>query len=201
MLLQLNNALQAQIDETALLHAKLKEQALRDPLTGLHNRRYAIPHLARIADRAAHAHRPFAVMVADMDHFKRINDSFGHAAGDAVLIETARRLRENLRGVDLLARIGGEEFLIVMPGVGLANARKAAQRLCQMIRATPFDVPGHSAPVTATISIGMTVCDPGAGAAMTLPISAEALLDRADKALYGAKAEGRDRVTLSRPAA
>lgn len=178
------------------------EAAVIDPLTGLHNRRYAMPHLARIADRAAQSRKPFAVMVADMDHFKRINDTYGHAAGDAVLIETARRLRENLRGVDLVARIGGEEFLIVLPGAGLSNARKAAQRLCQVIRNTPFEVPGPDAPaITATISIGLTVSDPGPKTTLTLPMNAEALLDRADKALYGAKAEGRNRVTLLRPAA
>lgn len=177
------------------------EAAVIDPLTGLHNRRYAMPHLARIAERATQSKKPFAVMVADMDHFKAINDSHGHAAGDAVLVETARRLRENLRAVDLVARIGGEEFLIVMPGVSLANARKAAQRLCGLIRNTAFDVPGTALPITATISIGLTVCDPSLKAAMTVSMNAEALLDRADKALYGAKADGRDRVTLLRPAA
>lgn len=177
------------------------EAAVIDPLTGLHNRRYAMPHLARIADRAKETRKPFAVMVADMDHFKRINDTMGHAAGDAVLVETAHRLRENLRAIDLVARIGGEEFLIVMPGAGLNNARAAAQRLCKMIRTTPFDVPGQNLPITATISIGMTVCDPTKTAHLMRPLSAETLLDRADKALYGAKADGRDRVTLERPAA
>ncbi|WP_415402363.1 diguanylate cyclase [Tateyamaria sp. SN3-11] len=177
------------------------EAAVIDPLTGLHNRRYAIPHLSRIAERATRAGKPFAVMVADMDHFKQINDTHGHAAGDAVLVETARRLRENLRAVDLVARIGGEEFLIVLPGAGLQSAKHAAQRLCRMIRGTAFDVPGATSPISATISIGMTVCDLPNGASTTLAMSPEALLDRADKALYGAKTEGRDRVTLSRPAA
>lgn len=177
------------------------EAAVIDPLTGLHNRRYALPHLARIAERAEQTRKPFAVMVADMDHFKRINDTLGHAAGDAVLVETARRLRENLRAIDLVARIGGEEFLIVLPGAGLANAKKAAQRLCRMVRNTAFEVPGQSMPITATISIGMTVCDPNQAAQLVVPMTAEALLGRADKALYGAKAEGRDRVTLVRPAA
>ncbi|WP_420013403.1 diguanylate cyclase [Tateyamaria sp.] len=177
------------------------EAAVSDPLTGLHNRRYAMPHMARIAERAARTQKPFAVMVADMDHFKRINDQYGHAAGDAVLVETAHRLRENLRGVDLVARIGGEEFLIVLPGADLTNAKNAAARLCRVIRKTPFVVPGHGLGITATISIGMTVCDPRTGATQTLPHSAETLLDRADKALYGAKAKGRDRVALSRPAA
>ena len=177
------------------------EAAMIDPLTGLHNRRYAMPHLARIVDHATQSKKPFAVMVADMDHFKKINDSHGHAAGDAVLVETARRLRENLRAVDLVARIGGEEFLIVMPGAALGNARKAAQRLCAMIRDTPFTVPGHHSPINATISIGLTVCDPSIKPALSMPTDADALLDRADKALYGAKAEGRNRVTLLRPAA
>ncbi|WP_299165742.1 diguanylate cyclase [uncultured Tateyamaria sp.] len=178
------------------------EAALIDPLTGLHNRRYAMPHLARIAERAVPSGKPFAVMVADMDHFKRINDTFGHAAGDAVLVETAQRLRENMRAVDMVARIGGEEFLIVMPGAGLADAKNAAQRLCRIVRDTPFDVPGQAATaVNATISIGMTVCDPAPTGAKGLPSPPETLLDRADKALYAAKADGRNRVTLSRPAA
>ncbi|WP_223420729.1 diguanylate cyclase [Tateyamaria pelophila] len=177
------------------------EAAVSDPLTGLHNRRYAMPHLARIAERAASNRKPFAVMVADMDHFKQINDVHGHAAGDAVLVETAKRLRENLRAVDLLARIGGEEFLIVLPGADLANARNAATRLCHIIRKTPFEVPGQGVSLSATISIGLTVCDPVTGATTTLPQTAEALLDRADKALYGAKADGRNRVVLHRPAA
>ncbi|WP_299042910.1 diguanylate cyclase [uncultured Tateyamaria sp.] len=177
------------------------EAAVIDPLTGLHNRRYAMPHLTRIADRATRTGKPYAVMVADMDHFKRINDTYGHAAGDAVLIETARRLRENLRAVDLVARIGGEEFLIVLPGAGLSDARKAAKRMCRIIETTAFDVPGQTAPITVTMSIGMTVVDPGRGAKSSDAHTPQALLDRADKALYGAKAEGRNRVTLSRPAA
>jgi two-component system, cell cycle response regulator len=177
------------------------EAAVIDPLTGLHNRRYAMPHLARIADRAYKTAKPFAVMVADMDHFKRINDTFGHAAGDAVLIETATRLRENLRAVDLVARIGGEEFLIVMPGVGPANAKKAAQRLCRVIRCRGFEIPGRKDPISTTLSVGMTVFDPAQAPKQDVTHSPELLLDRADKALYGAKAQGRDRVTLSRPAA
>lgn len=177
------------------------EAAISDPLTGLHNRRYAMPHLKRIAEHAASNRKPFAVMLADMDHFKRVNDLHGHRAGDAVLVETAQRLRENLRAVDLLARIGGEEFLIVLPGVDLANARNAAARLCDMVRERPFVIPDQDTQISVTISIGLTVCDGSTVKARARPLSAEELLARADQALYGAKAEGRNRVALHRPAA
>lgn len=177
------------------------EAAVIDPLTGLHNRRYAMPHLARIAERATATGKPFAVMIADMDHFKSVNDRYGHAAGDAVLIETAQRIKTNVRGIDLVARIGGEEFLIVLPAIDLVNAKRAALRLCQEVRDTPIEVPGLETGVTATVSIGMIVYDPTMPPPSGLPLSAAALLDRADRALYDAKAEGRNRVMLSRPAA
>ncbi|TMM55137.1 diguanylate cyclase [Sulfitobacter sabulilitoris] len=173
------------------------QAAVCDPLTGLHNRRYAMPHLTRMAEHAVGTGRSFAVMLADMDHFKRINDDFGHASGDAVLIEAAHRLRSSLRSVDLLARIGGEEFLIVMPATPLADARRAALRLCQAISDRPFDVPGSATPIPVTISIGLAL----GGTATSGAANAEALLDAADKALYGAKMQGRNQVTLSRPAA
>lgn len=179
--------------------------AVSDPLTGLHNRRYAMPHLARVAEHAAATGRSFAVMVADLDHFKQINDIYGHASGDAVLIEVARRLRENLRGVDLVARIGGEEFLIVMPGTPLTEARIAASRLCRKIGGQGFKVPGAEEPITVTVSIGVTLGglrDPAQEQQdQDQDQDANALLDAADKALYAAKLQGRNQVNLSRPAA
>jgi two-component system cell cycle response regulator len=179
--------------------------AVTDPLTGLYNRRYALPHLARLADHATQSGRRFAVMLADLDHFKGINDRFGHAAGDAVLVEVARRLRANLRAVDLIARIGGEEFLIALPDTNRTEARVAARRLCRIIGQDPFDLPGHAAPVPLTVSIGVAmghrpvqlqdaVDDP-------LRDTVQRLLDRADQALYGAKACGRNQVTISNTAA
>ncbi len=176
--------------------------AVSDPLTGLHNRRYAMPHLARVAEHAAATGRSFAVMVADLDHFKQINDAYGHASGDAVLVEAARRLRENLRGVDLLARIGGEEFLIVMPATPFSEARVAASRLCRKIGGEGFSVPGSHDPIDVTVSIGVTMGgtnkvrgQPG------IPDDPNKLLDAADKALYEAKMQGRNQVNLVRPAA
>ncbi len=177
------------------------EASVLDPLTGLHNRRYAMPHVNRIAERAQRTGKSFALMIADMDHFKHINDQYGHAAGDAVLVETARRLRSNLRAVDLVARIGGEEFLMVLPGVSLESARNAATRLCRKVGTPPIKIPGHDQPINATVSIGMIVCDAETGLPSGAALTAEALIDRADRALYDAKAEGRNRVTLCRPAA
>ncbi len=173
------------------------EAAIYDPLTGLHNRRYAMPHLERIAKHAVETEKPFAIMIADMDHFKQINDSFGHAAGDAVLVELAKRLRQNLRAVDLIARIGGEEFMIVLPGAPLAKARNAARRLVKLIGETPFEISAGRKPITATISVGLAI----GGTTQSTRKTAHQLIDEADKALYRSKLEGRNCVTLSRPAA
>ena len=176
------------------------EAAVSDPLTGLHNRRYALPHLARTLDNARQTGKPVAIMIADLDHFKRVNDTYGHDAGDQVIVETADRLRQNLRSVDLVARIGGEEFLIVLPGVTLENAHKAAERLCKKIRELPYAVEGTGQALLATISIGMTIFDPANldGAALPEP---QVLLKQADLALYNAKKKGRNRVRLAKPAA
>lgn len=182
--------------------------AVTDPLTGLYNRRYALPHLARMAEQASRSGRRFAVMLADLDHFKAINDRFGHAAGDAVLVEVAHRLRSNLRAVDLVARIGGEEFLIALPDTDRTEARVAARRLCRIIAQDPFILPGKGQSTSMTVSIGVTmghsrqlperVIDPDCDIADD-PV--QQLLLQADKALYGAKACGRNQVTLSKPAA
>ena len=176
--------------------------AVTDPLTGLYNRRYALPHLMRMAEHATRNGRRFAVMLADLDHFKRINDLYGHAAGDAVLVEVAQRLRANLRAVDLIARIGGEEFLIALPDTNKTEARVAARRLCRMISQDPIDVPGQDLAVTMTVSIGVAMGHrPPPQLSDPLPLIIERLLHRADRALYGAKACGRNQVTISNTAA
>lgn len=161
-------------------------QATRDPLTGLHNRRYALPHFARIAERASQSGRPFAVMLLDLDRFKSVNDRWGHAAGDAVLVEVADRLQGNLRAVDLLARIGGEEFLVILPDTALAEARAAAERLCRVIEERPVALPAGGA-VPVTVSIGLAIGQSPA---------TEEVLGQADRALMRAKTEGRNQVTV-----
>lgn len=173
-----------------------------DPLTGLHNRRYAMPHLSQVAANAAATGRPLAVMVADLDYFKQVNDDYGHAAGDAVLVEVAERLNKGMRPSDMVARIGGEEFLIILPGTSPERAREMALQLCEHVGGTPFKLPGHASPISVTISIGLALG--GLHPDPTRPKAIQAgadLLDQADKALYSAKVRGRNRVTLSRPAA
>lgn len=166
--------------------------AVLDPMTGLYNRRYAKPFLDRVTHSAAANGEKFAVMLADLDHFKRINDVYGHPAGDAVLIEAARRMQQVLGPADLLARVGGEEFMAVLPGASEAGAGIAAVALCNAINGTPFEVPGAAEPVKVTISIGAVM---GGGSQHS---SAAALVEKADQALYNAKNAGRNQVTLSR---
>jgi two-component system cell cycle response regulator len=166
--------------------------ALVDPLTGLYNRRYAAPQLTAIAARAAASDSTFAVMVVDLDRFKRVNDQHGHAAGDLVLVEVARRLSANLRDKDLLARIGGEEFLIVLPDSSMTDARSVAERLCHAVEERPIRLPS-GAGLTVTVSIGVAV----SGGA----VSVEAVVEQADLALLQSKESGRNQVTFRLSAA
>ncbi len=169
--------------------------AVTDSLTGLYNRRYALAHLDRIAARARETGRRYAVMVLDLDHFKSVNDTFGHGAGDAVLEAVAARLRDNLRPSDLVARIGGEEFLVALPDATLGSARIAAERLCRVIREEPVPLPDGSGSVSVTISVGLAM---GPGLTPEPPEGwSRDSLARADAALMAAKSDGRDQVTIS----
>ncbi|RWR34103.1 diguanylate cyclase [Sinirhodobacter populi] len=166
--------------------------AVTDPLTGLHNRRYAMPQLLRMADRARRLGQTFAVMVLDLDRFKAINDTWGHLAGDTVLIEVGQRLCRSLGPGDLLARIGGEEFLIAMPDTTLAAASRIADQICETIRARPVVLGSGNGVIPVTASIGLAI---GGDSADT---SIEELIDRADHALLDSKADGRNQVTVFR---
>ncbi|MCB1312866.1 MAG: diguanylate cyclase [Sedimentitalea sp.] len=175
--------------------------AVIDPMTGLYNRRYALPKLAEIARAAAETGHGFAVMLADLDHFKQINDRFGHPAGDAVLMETARRLRSQLRPMDVIARVGGEEFLIVMPNIDQADATLAADRLCRQINGLPFHLPDLDISVQVTTSIGVVLGPSAAHAGRAPEDLAATLFAQADRALYEAKDRGRNRFTMKQSAA
>lgn len=167
--------------------ARTVEMAVTDPLTGLHNRRYLDSHLKSLFDRAAARKRPLSVMITDIDRFKSINDTLGHDAGDAVLKAFAERLRRNLRGIDLVCRYGGEEFVVVMPDTELAVAEKVAERIRAEIASGPFPVGEGGPAIEVTASLGV--------ASMKMPgDTVEALMKRADMALYEAKTGGRNRV-------
>lgn len=164
--------------------------AMRDPLTGLYNRRYAAPQLAAVAARAREEGTEFAVMVMDLDRFKQVNDHYGHAAGDQVLVEVARRLTENLRVTDVLARIGGEEFLAILPGACMMTARRAAERLCEVMDDTPIRLSSGEL-LHVTVSIGVAV----AGGGLEASFAVEGLVEQADLALLESKGAGRNQVT------
>ncbi|WP_050931425.1 diguanylate cyclase [Aestuariivita boseongensis] len=170
--------------------------AVRDPMTGLFNRRYAMPYLTRVIEENVKTGRGFAVMVADLDHFKQVNDTFGHAAGDAVLTEAATRLCSDLRAEDLIARMGGEEFLIVLPDSSNDEALLAAERLRQRVDATPFADPTTGRAIHVTVSIGVAICCVECLTRKRPEESANALLQLADEALYRAKHAGRNQVTM-----
>ena len=183
-------------DSLRLAMANRVRQAMFDPLTGLFNRRYALPALARIAELAATRHEPFAILLADIDQFKRVNDTFGHTAGDTVLVSVANRLRSCLRPADLLARIGGEEFLIALPGVSLEQAHATAERLRLAICGRQISL-SSGEQIEVTASIGLSA---GTPAHDSLP-DFDQLIFAPDSALLVAKAKGRNRVTIARYAA
>lgn len=193
----------------ALIAHKLKQDRLRDrvrtgllaavtdPLTGLYNRRYAQTHLQRIAEQAYASGRQYAVMVVDIDHFKQINDTYGHRVGDDVLCQLADRLRRNCRAIDLLARIGGEEFLIAMPNTTAERAHRAAERMRELVNSTPFILTDRSETLHVTISVGIAVD----GLDNVGEARLDTVFDRADAALYQSKAAGRNMVSMSVDAA
>ena len=168
------------------------ELAVTDPLTGLHNRRYMSGQLGALVRRAVQGGDPVSALLLDIDHFKRINDTFGHDVGDEVLREFAVRLATNVRAIDLACRLGGEEFVVIMPDSGLEGAARVAERLRVHISGSPFRVQGAEEPLTVTVSIGV---------AATLPEvdTPDALIKRADAAVYEAKRAGRNQV-ISRAA-
>ena len=167
--------------------------AMIDPLTGLHNRRYGLAQLNVIAAGSQAEGSEFAVMVVDLDRFKSVNDRWGHAAGDAVLVEISSRLANNLRASDLVARIGGEEFLIALPNTTRAEAGIVAQRLCEAAESNPVVLADGTA-IHVTISIGMTI--DGGVVQQSPSLNVADIVDQADRALMRSKAGGRNKVTI-----
>lgn len=169
--------------------------ALTDALTGLYNRRYLDAHLAGQLARTAKTGKPLGVLIIDIDRFKSVNDSFGHAVGDQVLRETARRIANQVRNFDMVARYGGEEFVVVMPDTDEAQAAIVAERLRSAIADGPIGVTGASpSELSITASIGGAVT--GRAGQESAEDDAVQLLRRADRALYRAKGAGRNRICL-----
>lgn len=172
--------------------------AMTDPLTGLHNRRYALPHLAEMAREAMRNQSSLAVMALDLDRFKAINDSFGHAAGDAVLCEIARRIERIADGCGMTARLGGEEFLVALPEATGVQAHAMAETIRRTVEATPVDLPPISGggQVQVTLSIGVALEQ--APFHISRPeLLAEIAQERADRAMIAAKSLGRNRVLMA----
>ncbi|HEU0201975.1 MAG TPA: sensor domain-containing diguanylate cyclase, partial [Burkholderiaceae bacterium] len=171
------------------LREALRHEAIRDPLTGLYNRRFMDESLERVLRVAARAGRPLALAMIDIDHFKRLNDTFGHAAGDAVLKQVAAAISARVRASDLACRFGGEEIIVILPDTALDAAMVVAEALRTAVRglaltdgARPID--------PSTISLGVAAF-PQHGA------TPAALMRAADAALYQAKGRGRDRVVMA----
>jgi diguanylate cyclase (GGDEF)-like protein len=177
--------------EDRLIRAQeaLRELATHDPLTGLLNRRACLDSLSAELDRGCRNGNPVCLVMADIDHFKRINDIYGHLTGDEVLCEVVRRMQCSLRRYDTIGRFGGEEFLLVLPECSLEEGVKLAEGTCHLVQSEP--VKAKNKRIEVSISLGVAVANPLASPDL------EALLGSADAALYRAKEAGRNRVEFS----
>jgi diguanylate cyclase (GGDEF)-like protein len=166
----------------------LHHQAMHDPLTGLGNRRMILEELGAEIARASREHRAVSIAIGDLDRFKQVNDTLGHATGDIVLQTAAKRLQTVLRSYDAVGRLGGEEFLLLLPGCHQAEALEIAERARLAVGNEPIN--GPSGPISTSMSLGVACRKPGD------TTEAVSLVEAADLALYRAKAGGRNRVSL-----
>ncbi len=176
------------ISDRKRMEETLRQLATHDALTGLFNRRYFFTLAERELERSQRYGHPLALLMLDLDHFKAINDSRGHQAGDQVLRAVASIIQTNLRQIDVVGRYGGEEFVVLLPETARMTALAVAKRLCAAVAVQSVELSGESLPIT--ISVGMAV---GFGDAA---LNLEEMLERADRALYAAKATGRNRVAV-----
>jgi diguanylate cyclase (GGDEF)-like protein len=181
--------------ENAVNRARLLRSGLTDFLTGFHNRRYLHARLREELARAQRAHQSLVCLMIDVDHFKRINDQFGHLAGDAVLREVAHRIDAEMRISDSGARFGGDEFAMVLSQATLTEGERIAARVLHAVRNLPVAI-GSTTAETVTLSIGVAVATPGPGL-RDYKVLAERLIAEADAALYRAKSAGRNRIATS----
>lgn len=176
------------VDKLVKLH-QVEKDSITDALTGLFNRRHMEPSLDREIALARRNKLPLSLMVVDIDHFKQINDTHGHPAGDAILVEFAARIKNVVRETDMVFRYGGDEFVILLPGAPASGAKILADRLCRKINEAPFIVaPGHGS-IDCTSSIGVAELRAGE--------TRDTWVKRADSALYLAKKQGRGRAACA----
>lgn len=171
--------------------ARLRRLAMFDDLTQAFNHRYLYPRLTEEIARAKRNPGDVSMLLLDLDHFKRVNDLYGHAAGDAVLRHFADRVRACVRRIDIFIRRGGEEFVLIMPQTGVSQAEQTATRILEAVNAERFPIDDSGVAIAQTVSIGVASWDGFE--------TAEQIEGRADRAMYEAKATGRDRVVVSRP--
>jgi diguanylate cyclase (GGDEF)-like protein len=171
----------------------LEIQATHDGLTGIWNRRAIMDLLDQELGRCFRTHTPVAIIMADLDHFKQINDTYGHMAGDDVLREASQRIGPNLRNYDAVGRYGGEEFLIVLPGCSPTDALRIAERIRESIAISPVKTSAGNIPITMSLGLAVT----GESREMDIESQKRVLVHAADEALYIAKREGRNRVSVA----
>jgi diguanylate cyclase (GGDEF)-like protein len=185
-----NKKLKTQLKKIKELQARLQEEAIRDPLTGLYNRRFMIENLALVIARAKRTNFPVTLFFLDIDHFKRLNDRYGHQEGDRILKEIGEILQKGLRAGDFACRYGGEEFLVILPDMPKEKAKATAERI--LLKMKNLSLPNPKDLAKVTVSIGISVYPQDA----TL---IDELIFAADKALYFAKLKGRNRVEIINP--
>ena len=180
--------------DNAITHERLRLYGLIDPLTGVANRRFFERRLNEEIERWLRRREPLVYMLVDIDHFKQVNDRYGHRVGDQVLQQVAELLGRDLRGADLLARYGGEEFMLLFPNTTAAQGSAIAQRLCQNVAHHAFQIDAEQT-LVSTVSIGVTCLDSDSAEVAQPP--AAWLFQQADAALYQAKQAGRNRIVFA----
>ncbi|MCI0505369.1 MAG: diguanylate cyclase [Gammaproteobacteria bacterium] len=175
------------LDGMQVLASHLEKHAVTDSLTGMTNHEHVFNELQQAINKAHTEESPLCVIMADIDHFKSVNDNYGHLAGDGVLKEVAKRIKNSLRGFDIVGRYGGEEFLLILTRADLQTARMVAERIRSRIAATPIDLPEGLLDITISMGVAMVQTEE----------AVNSLVDRADRALYNAKHNGRNQVALA----
>ena len=188
MAADLERKVEARTNELRQHNQELERMAIEDPLTQIYNRRYFFELAAKEVERAKRYGNHLSVVILDADNFKKMNDSFGHLIGDQILINLTKLLQENIRSIDILARFGGEEFVILMPEATRTDAKKSAERLRKLVSETSMVHGGFD--VTITICLGIASWEGGQD------LDFDALLAHADQALYQSKDTGRNRVSV-----